>query len=313
MTEDLDKTWWYYTVEREQGGLYQGVYPDDMVLLPRRNLAKIDLRGKKALDVCTMEGLMPTLMAKAGAAQVVGADSARPSAYPEGVNDTISQMIPKIDEVKRLNGVKWRYEVIPEMVPAGRHLLKNGFGQFDLVNLSGLLYHVYSPMHWIGAIRPLIRDGGLAIISTNIAYYNSPVMAFNEAGSLQMNLTTYWYPTVSLFDYLLRYFRLCPVDVLFSHSQPPDKGYMSVVCRALPDVIADPDDKWMRDSAWHSWDSMWYGGLEMAGRSEVSDIGFKTPFEEKRIRLWDYCQENPETPFLGNTQHTAILRRGDME
>jgi 2-polyprenyl-3-methyl-5-hydroxy-6-metoxy-1,4-benzoquinol methylase len=181
VNEALDKAWWYHTVERERGGYYKGIYPDDMVLLPRRNLAKIDLKGRKALDVCTMEGLMPTLMCKGGAAEVVGVDSARPSAYrPAKGTDTISEMTPKIDEVKRLHGVNWRYEVIPEMVPVGKHLLSHGFGQFDLVNLSGLLYHVYSPMHWLGAIRPLIRDGGLAIISTNIAYYDSPVMIFNE-------------------------------------------------------------------------------------------------------------------------------------
>jgi SAM-dependent methyltransferase len=310
----LSDSWWYYTVEREDGGFFKGVYPDDMVLLPRHNLAKIDLRGRKALDVCTMEGLMPTLMCKGGASEVVATDNARPSNYPEHGNDTISEMVPKIDEVRRLHGVDWRYEIIPEKVPVSQHLLGKGFGQFDLVNLSGLLYHVYSPMHWLGAIRPLIRDGGLAIISTNIAYYDLPVMFFNEQGSLQTNLTTYWYPTVSLFDYLLRYFRLMPIDVAFSNSQPPDKGYMSVICRAVPDVVADPHDQWMQPSAWHSWDSMWYGGLEMArGRSETSNIGFKVPYQEERIRLFDFSQRSAEIPFRGATSHTAVLRRADTE
>jgi SAM-dependent methyltransferase len=309
----LSDIWWYYTVEREDGGFYKGIYPDDMILLPRANLAKIDLRGRKCLDVCTMEGLMPTLMAKGGAAEVVATDSARPSAYAKTGTDTILEMVPKINEVKRLNGVNWSYEVIPEMVPVSHHLLSHGFGQFDVVNLSGLLYHVISPMHWLGAIRPLIRDGGIAIISTNVAFYDSPVMAFNEMGSLQPNLTTYWYPTISLLDYLLRYFRLCPVDALYSRSQPPDKGYASIICRALPDVIPDPGDAWMKPSAWESWDMMWYGGLELAGRSQATDIGFKAPFQERRIALFPYTEQNPETPFLGNTRHTAVLRRGDTE
>jgi SAM-dependent methyltransferase len=260
-----------------------------------------------------MEGLMPTLMMKGGATEVVATDNARPSAYPKTGNDTISEMVMKIDEVKRLNGVNWRYEVIPEMVPVASHLLSHGYGQFDLVNLSGLLYHVFSPMHWLGAIRPLIKDGGLAIISTNVAYYDSPVMAFNQSGSLQPNLTTYWYPTISLFDYLLRYFRLMPIDMLYSRSQPPDKGYASIICRAMPDVVIDPGDDWMKPSAWHSWDAMWYGGLEMVGRSQTSDIGFKTPFEEKRLRLFEHTEAVAETPFLGNSKHTAILRRSDTE
>jgi 2-polyprenyl-3-methyl-5-hydroxy-6-metoxy-1,4-benzoquinol methylase len=309
----LSKSWWYYTVEREDGGFHQGIYPDDMMLLPRANLAKVDLRGRKALDICTMEGLIPTLMQKGGAAEVVATDSARPSAYPRFGTDSIEEMAPKIDYVRALTGTNWRYEVIPEMTPVSRHLLTRGFGQFDFVNLSGLLYHVFSPMHWLGAIRPLIRDGGLAMISTNVAFYDSPVMLFNEMGSLQQNLTTYWYPTISLFDYLLRYFRLMPIDMLYTVWQPPDKGHASVLCRAVPDVIADPGDDWMRPSAWQSWDSMWYGGLELAGRSQTSDIGFKAPFEEKRIRLHEFMKQTPETPYLGHARHTAMLRRTDVE
>ena len=38
----LSDIWWYYTVEREDGGFYKGVYADDMILLPRANLAKIE-------------------------------------------------------------------------------------------------------------------------------------------------------------------------------------------------------------------------------------------------------------------------------
>jgi len=243
----------------------------------------------------------------------VATDNARPSAYPRFGTDSIEEMVPKIEYIRAMTGTNWRYEVIPEMVPIGRHMLTHGFGQFDLVNLSGLLYHVYSPMHWLGAIRPLIRDGGLAIISTNVAFYDSPVMAFNEMGSLQPNLTTYWYPTVSLLDYLLRYFRLMPIDALYTIWQPPDKGHVSVICRAMPDVIADPEDNWIKPSAWQSWDSMWYAGLEMAGRSQASDIGFKAPAEEKRIRLYEFTQQTPETPYLGATNHTAVLRRDDTE
>lgn len=309
----LADTWWYYTVEREDGQYYQGIYPNDMVLLPRVNLAGIDLRGKKALDICTMEGLMPTLMCKAGAAEVVATDSARPSAYTKDGTDSNLEMIPKINEVRRLTNTNWAYEIVPEFTPVSHHLLKHGYGQFDLINLSGLLYHVYSPMHWLGAVRPLVRDYGLAIISTHVSYIQSPAMIFNEKGFLQSNLTTYWYPTVSLFDYLLRYFRLVPVRALYSVSAPPHYGYISVVCRAVPDVVPDADDAWMQPSAWHSWDSMWFGGLEMAKRSERSTIGFKTPFEERRLSLFDTVQNTPETPHLGATKHTAILRLSDVE
>ena len=51
----------------------------------------------------------------------------------------------------------------------------------------------------------------------------------------------------------------------------------------------------------------------MAGRSQTSDIGFKGPFEEKRLRLFEFTQQNPETPYLGASRHTAMLRRTDVE
>lgn len=307
MSNPTDDLWWYYTIEFQKGKFNRGIYQDDMILLPRRNLASIDLRGMRALDICTMEGIIPTLMHKGGASEVYATDNARPADYPPHGNDSIDAMKRKISVVKSLHNVNWEYRIIPEKTPVAEHLLKTCEGQFDLLNLSGLLYHVYSPMHWLGSVRPLLKDGGLAIISTNVTFDTKPTMLFNAKGWPQPNLTTYWYISIPLFDYLLRYFRLMPLRGLYFKNEDGN-GYLSAVCRATENVVADEDDHWMENSAWHSWDSKWFGGLEMAGKSQKSSISFKDGKPDRRMRLIDA----EEVSFLGHKEHTAILKLDDI-
>ena len=322
---DLDSAWWYYTVEKSPGIYYDGIVPHDCVLLPRKNLSKIDLDGMKTLDVCTMEGLMPTIMCKSGASEVHATDSARPTGYPDDAPDSLPTNLIKMEEIKRLHGVDFTYSVIPEKTSVFEHLSKSSQNQFDLVNLSGLLYHVFSPMHWIGSIRPLVKNGGFAIISTNVSFDGSHTMVFNSKGGLQTNLTTYWYISVPLFDYLLRYFRLRPLRAEYS-MYDDGNGYMSVVCRAEENVIRDSDDEWMEPSAWHSWDSKWFGGLEMTATAQQSLISFKDKQifstdqncihgsgPDERLSLEQFVNYTQQTPHLGATEHTVVLRLDDIE
>jgi SAM-dependent methyltransferase len=44
---------------------------------------------------------------------------------------------------------------------------------FDLINVSGLLYHVFSPLMVLSGIRPLLKKNGLIIVSTNVIYDDS--------------------------------------------------------------------------------------------------------------------------------------------
>ncbi len=316
----LDDLWWYHSVEKPIGGLYKGIYEDDMILPYRRNLSKIDLRGVDAADVCTMEGMVPVLMCKGGASLVVASDSARPTNPPEVGEDTIENNVLKMAEIKRIHNVEFKYIVVPERKAVADEFFEQNTGQFDVVNFSGLLYHVYSPMHWLGAVRPLVRDGGLMIVSTNITFDDEHTMKFNSAGRLQPNLTTYWYISIGLFDYLLRYFRLRPLRC--EHIKGGDgKGYVSVICRAEKDVIAEPGDNWMRDSAFASWDSKWFGGLQKCDSPETSNVKFKDgrkfesdiAIEKGWLDLAKYVRLKKPMTWRGHDKHTAVLRVGDTE
>ena len=323
---NVEDEWWYYTVELTPGKWVKGIYPDDMVLLPRLNLSKIALSGHSALDVATMEGLMPILMAKAGASDVVAVDFERPGAPTEG-SDSIPTNRRKLEFLQSAHGVDFNFGVVPEGSTAFDYLMTSSRTQFDLVNLSGLLYHVFSPMHWLGSIRGLVKHRGLAIISTNVVRTPQMIMEFNDRGRLQPNLTTYWYMSVPLMDYMLRYFRLRPIRAEYSEYPDSEFGYLSVVCRAEENVVAADGDSWIEDSAWHSWDSKWFGGHNPSGysqsfimfrdgndiRPEDRDLGLlsRDVLNREWLDLWKFVSQGPRQPFLGNDRFTARLALAD--
>src|SRR5207237_67553 len=84
---------------------------------------------------------------------------------------------------------------------------------FDLINLSGVLYHVFSPLHVLAGLRPALKKGGLMIVSTNVINRDDYSMEFNNSGKLQKEANTFWYLSIRMFDYMLRYFQLVPIDL----------------------------------------------------------------------------------------------------
>ena len=114
-------------------------------------------------------------------------------------------------------------------------------GTFDYVNLSGVLYHVFSPMHTLASARPLVKKNGLFMLSTNVVNEQSDLMHFNTAGKLQTEPNTFWYPSIPLLEYMLRYFNFAPIDCLYSrhpsnsplHVPGKECGFISIVCRAV--------------------------------------------------------------------------------
>jgi hypothetical protein len=76
---------------------------------------------------------------------------------------------------------------------------------------SGPLYHVFSPLGVLCGLRPLVKRGGLMIVSTNVVVEDGYTMEFNNAGRTQAEQDTFWYPAVRLLDYTLRHLRLRPI------------------------------------------------------------------------------------------------------
>lgn len=249
MTQDAEhiaKEWWYYSVELAPGLTAKGIYPDDLPMLPRLLMRGAGLQGMDCLDLGSMEGLIPTLMKRGGARRVVAADA-------------VDHCVAKMEAVKEAYGVSFDYARVGLMYDLSKKLASAG--GFDLINVSGLLYHVFSPMHVIASVRPLLKKSGLMVVSTAVVNRDDYTMEYNAKGRLQSETNTFWYPSIPTMEEFIRYFRMTPIDSLyfrFSEQHPTTRlegletGYLSVVCRAVDDD--SHSDAWAALSRRQSWE-----------------------------------------------------------
>jgi SAM-dependent methyltransferase len=265
----LLNSWWYYSVELLPGMIAQGVYPDSMPLLPRLMLRRCDLRGAACLDVGSMEGLMSALMARGGASRVLAVDG-------------VDHCLEKMEAVRHYHRVEFDYRTVGPMYGLAEKLDWEGF---DLINCSGLLYHVVSPLTVLTGLRPALKRNGLMIVSTNVVVDGEAFADFNTAGRLQAEPNTFWYLSTGLLDYALRYLKLAPIATAFLPHEAmatdwrmrteKDSGYLSVLCRAVDEVLPTDEDEWMADSAARSWEYEWLVDWERAASQPISKIGAK--------------------------------------
>ena len=208
--------------------------------------------------------------------------------------------------------MSFNYRTVGLMCRLDRKLRRRGF---DLINCSGLLYHVFSPLMVLAAVRPLIKRGGLLLLSTIVTLDSAYTMHFNAGGQLHAEANTFWYPSVRLLDYLLRYMRLRPIDCAFlSHSDAPPpgvdpgdraSGYLSVVCRAIERADAD---QWMKDSAATSWDYLGLTDWVRADRQAHSAICYRGGRDEQPIELEAFVSREQPVPFPAQEQDSHVLR-----
>ena len=262
----LYDAWWYYSVELEPGRIVRGQYDPQLPMLPRLAVRGADAAGAACLDLGTMEGLIPTLWARQGAARVVAADA-------------VDHCKSKLAAVQAAYGVQFEFARVGLMYDLSRKL--PGFGGFDLINLSGLLYHVFSPPHVLAGARPLLKRGGLMVVSTNVVNRRDYTAEWNAGGRLQPELNTFWYLSIPTFEDMLRSFGLRPIDCLYApHAASGlvadpghglDTGYLSVVCRADD---AQPADRWAQGARRASWEFKGLYDAETAAAQPASDIAY---------------------------------------
>jgi SAM-dependent methyltransferase len=238
---------WYYSVELSPGRFTKGrEFPN--IALTRFLLSRCVVSGQRCLDIGTMEGLIPTLLARRGATEVVAVDALNLSrrvslvqaAY--GVhfdyfgNVGISNIVSFLTMRTKLNSVG----IAPQR-----------FG-FDMVILSGVLYHVFSPLHVLGAVRSCLREGGLAILETAAVRSDRYELRFNFTGTRYIyGWTDVWFPSLPLLDYLCRFVKLEPIDCVYlgpSDSACPDVVRVGLVCRAVSRFIHREAEQLLEES-----------------------------------------------------------------
>jgi SAM-dependent methyltransferase len=290
----LFRGWWYYAVELLPGMITDGAYPATLPMLPRLMMRRCQLEGMSCLDLGTMEGLIPTLMMRGGASRVLAVDA-------------LDHCLDKLRAVRHYHQVDFEYRTVGSMYRLAEKLGGEGF---DLINCSGLLYHVLSPLMVLCGLRPLLKRNGLMIVSTNVVEVEGYRMDFNDRGRLQSEPNTFWYLSPGLLDYLLRCLKLAPVQCIYLPHESVrttqrvvfDKpsGYAAILCRAVDGVLPEPGDDWMATSVRDGWDWNWYVDWTLAAGQAVSRIeatdASDSPATRTDIELCSAADDSPIRP-----------------
>src|SRR5260221_3390507 len=238
-------------------------------MLPRLLMRRCDLRGMACLDIGTMEGLTPTLMARGGASRVLAIDG-------------LDYCKQKLAAVRHYYSVSFEYRTVGPIDSLTETLRVDGF---DLINCSGLLYHVFSPLMILAGLRGLLKRNGVLAVSTNVILDRGFAAEFNAAGRLQEEPNTFWYLSTGLLDYFLRLLRLAPIECLYQPHEAMDtpwrmktgmqSGYAAILCRAVDHELPTVGDAWMSQAAKHSCELEWIPDWDRADSQPISGISLR--------------------------------------
>ncbi len=223
---------WYYTAELAPGVFSKG-HDHASVAVTRMLLRGVHFQGRRCLDVGTAEGLVPILLSKQGAGEVVATDRA--------------------DNSEKIAHLKDAYEARFEYHPRRQiHELPSLFDAagdrfFDLVICSGVLYHMINPLGYLALLRGLCRRGGLFLLETAAIQLPEETLVFNSGGRFYGTLSNYFVPTTAWVDYALRMLGLRPLHAAFLGGQNRHECLrLAVLCRSEPaPVPLDPEDDWV--------------------------------------------------------------------
>jgi 2-polyprenyl-3-methyl-5-hydroxy-6-metoxy-1,4-benzoquinol methylase len=168
----LFNQYWYYAIELLPGAITPGCRRQNFGLT-RTLFNRADVRGRSVLDIGTMEGAIPILAGRQGAKKNIGVDFAR---FHE-----------KVEAVKHYTGVDFEYYFGLTHAETSNFLKQRNHHNFDIIVLSGVLYHCFSPLHTLAMARSLVRTGGLMIVETWAIADQDHGMFFNTHGRFAPN------------------------------------------------------------------------------------------------------------------------------
>jgi SAM-dependent methyltransferase len=157
-------------------------------------------------------------MKRRGASKVIAYD--RPSA-----------LASRIEAVKDRFGVD--FEFVSGVPLSGLPALLN-HQTFDVVVMSGVLYHLFSPLSGLAIARGLLRNGGTMILETAAVIDDAPAMHWNS--NLRFLGESYFFPSLACLDYLVRFLRMEIIDCAYLESHCIDglrTARVALSCRAI--------------------------------------------------------------------------------
>lgn len=148
LVSEMRKYKFYHIISLPEGLVTPGnprlVPQQDLVM---RNLAALQLDGRRVLDVGCRDGLFSFAAERHGASEVIGIDN---DLSPGATEFLIPHLKSKVK----------MYEMnVLDLSPST-------FGMFDVVICAGLLYHLRYPFHALRIIRSVLHTGATLLIET---------------------------------------------------------------------------------------------------------------------------------------------------
>jgi SAM-dependent methyltransferase len=223
---------WYYSIEHAPGQWTAGMNfaPTAMT---RKALSATRVEDMTCIDIGSMDGLVPIVLARRGARQVLSYDRL--------------DFGQKMAFLQEKLGVGFDYRSGMSMRAfRDRHVTDH---PRDVVVFSGVLYHMFDPLGGLLLARSMVRDGGILIIETGATISAENAAFFNSEARFYQG-DNFWLPSLANLDYLLRFARLAPLEVFHLHqtartAKNPPLCRVCVACRAVPKPPSAPDDEWI--------------------------------------------------------------------
>jgi 2-polyprenyl-3-methyl-5-hydroxy-6-metoxy-1,4-benzoquinol methylase len=227
--KDIEAMKWYYTIELKEKAFTDGRI-GGTTAMARDFLENTDIKNKACLDIGTQEAIVPTILSRQGAKDVVAYDRLN--------------LADRIGLVKEAYNVDFDYIYGLEYDELFNALKAKNKSLFDVVVFTGVLYHLIDPLSGLGRARSFVRENGICIVGTNALVSDEYILKFNANGRYYEG-SNYFLTTLGCLDYFLRMLRLRPIDCMFKRPDNGDICRVVVVCRAENAPISFPEDKWI--------------------------------------------------------------------
>ncbi len=228
--EEVLQLRWYYQIELEPGRSTPG-RPIGTLPTVRRVIDAIDFAGARVLDIGAQEFAAPILIESKGPAQVVAYDRLSLTSQFD-----IIRQVYGLDNTEYVHGLTL-HELKNALVSRGIEV------PFDVVLLTGVLYHMVDPLMGLALSRSMLRSGGLMVIETSVAAREGLFADCNHRGSLYKG-SNYFQISPQVLDYWCRMLRLKPVDVFWQEGEEIRR--MFLIAEATDEVVAEDEDEWIR-------------------------------------------------------------------
>jgi tRNA (mo5U34)-methyltransferase len=178
---EMDKIWWWHTMELAPGIVTPGHDPT-IQKLPTMGMPE-DLTGLTVADICAWDGFFAFEAERRGASRVMAVD-----------HFCWSKKVPwgskaGFDFAHRVLGskVEERFLDVLDITPENT-------GEFDLVMLLGVLYHMRHPLMALEKVSAITRDMLILETHVDLTLIKRPAMAFYPGDELAHDPTNWFGP-----------------------------------------------------------------------------------------------------------------------